>query len=321
MNFIKYLKYIPICLIYYIIIFFLIYIISGFLLIYNITPSNKLINTYQVNYYLNSGMRNIWQSNPDCVEYDKDLIFIPRHGECEFNNVEFKTKISFNEYGRFSYHPNKNKKGIAVLGDSFAMGWGVNDDETFSAILEKQINQSVYNLAVSGYGTRRELIRLSKSNLLSKIDTIILQYCYNDYGENFSLEKNSSEDSNNKFNIITSGKEISFWTKLRKSIRYSVTIPIDLITKKNAIIDFKDHRTILVDLIKKYPEISNKRIIIFYVNGPNIKFSNFSNLNDQSKNFTFVDISLNKEHYFKIDNHLNLSGHKHIAKELKKILR
>ena len=162
MTFLRFLKYIPILLFCYILIFFLIYIISGFLLINNITPNNKLINTYQVNYYLNSGMRNIWQSDPDCIEYDKDLIFVPKKKECSFNNPEFYTKVSFDNYGRFSKHPNLNTKGIAVLGDSFAMGWGVNDNETFSAILEKKINRPVYNLAVSGYGNKRELIILKK---------------------------------------------------------------------------------------------------------------------------------------------------------------
>ena len=42
------------------------------------------------------------------------------------------------------------------------MGWGVNDDETFSALLEKNLNRNVYNLSVSSYGTKRELIRLEK---------------------------------------------------------------------------------------------------------------------------------------------------------------
>ena len=37
------------------------------------------------------------------------------------------------------------------------MGWGVNDDETFSHYLEKKLNKKVYNLAVSSYGTVREL--------------------------------------------------------------------------------------------------------------------------------------------------------------------
>ena len=110
MTFLRFLKYISILLFCYILIVFLIYIISGFLLINNVTPNNKLINTYQVNYYLNSGIRNIWQSNPNCTEYDKDLIFVPKKTECSFNNPEFNTKVSFDSNGRFSKHPNSNTK-------------------------------------------------------------------------------------------------------------------------------------------------------------------------------------------------------------------
>ena len=57
-------------------------------------------------------------------------------------------------------HPFTKRPGIAVLGDSHAMGWGVNDDETFSAVLEKKIDKPVYNLAVSGYGTIREFNKI-----------------------------------------------------------------------------------------------------------------------------------------------------------------
>ena len=321
MTFLRFLKYIPILLFCYILILFLIYIISGFLLINNITPNNKLINTYQVNYYLNSGIRNIWQSNPNCTEYDKDLIFVPKKTECSFNNPEFNTKVSFDSNGRFSKHPNSNTKGIVVLGDSFAMGWGVNDNETFSAILEQKINRPVYNLAVSGYGTQRELIRLKKSNILEKIDTIILQYCYNDVGENLNFKINSEEDANKKFDLITSGKKIDFWTILRKSIRYSATIPIDLVRKKNAVLDFTGHKEILNNLIAQYPEILKKKIYIFYANGPNIEFSNFIKTPDDFENLTFIDIKLQKTHYFKIDNHLNSLGHRYIAEEFEKIIK
>ena len=69
MKIIKFLKIFTnwYCLLFF--IFFLIYIISGFLLLKGITPDNRLINTYQTNFYLQGGLRNIWQSNKNCVEF------------------------------------------------------------------------------------------------------------------------------------------------------------------------------------------------------------------------------------------------------------
>ena len=157
MKIFKFIKYIPLIIINYFLLFFLIYIISGYLLLRGITPDLKLINTYQVNFYLEA-VRNIWQNNSECVEFDKDLIYVPKFKNCSFKNIEFDTNISFDRLGRVSNHPNEEKnkkKSIAVIGDSFAMGWGVNDNETFASILENKINKNVYNLAVSSYGTKR----------------------------------------------------------------------------------------------------------------------------------------------------------------------
>ena len=201
MSFLKISKYILILIYSYIIIFFSIYVLSGFLLISGITPKLALIKNYQRNFYL-FGVRNIWQSNKECIEFDEDLIFLPKKTECIFKNLEYATSISFDEYGRYSNHPFIKGPGIAVLGDSFAMGWGVNDDETFSAILEKKIDKPVYNLAVSGYGTIRELIRFEKSGLVDAVDTIIIQYCYNDWGENNNFKRNTFQEAQEKFYII-----------------------------------------------------------------------------------------------------------------------
>ena len=320
MKIFKIIKYFPLIIINYFLLFFLIYIISGFLLVKGVTPSLKLINTYQVNFYLEGGVRNIWQNNPDCVEFDKDLIYVPKLKNCSFKNFEFDTNISFDSFGRISNHPNKEKnrnQSIAVIGDSYAMGWGVNDNETFSYLLEKKINKNVYNLAVSSYGTRRELIRLEKSGLLNEIDTIIIQYCYNDFGENNNFTINSEINSNNKFQTITSSQPISNWRKFRRTFRYSAQIPFDLIKKKSNSLDFLPHQNLLLSVLNEYPSIMSKKIYIFYTNGPNLKFSNFPNGKlSNYNNISFLDLTINNNHYFKIDGHLNKEGHKFIAEEL-----
>ena len=194
----------------YFLIFYLIYVLSA------ITSNIELIKEYQRSYY-NIGLRSIWHSQKNCVEFSNSQIYIPKKTSCNFNNIEFETTITFDELGRFSNHPvNDNNKGIAVLGDSFAMGWGVNDNETFSYLLEKKINRPVYNLGVSGYGTIRELVRLEESDLLSKIDTVIIQYCYNDHGENVSYKKTTEEVAQNKYKVVIGAEKFSIWKKFRK---------------------------------------------------------------------------------------------------------
>ena len=324
MKFLKIIKYFPFLILNYFLLFFLIYIISSFLLILKITPDLKLINSYQVNFYLEGGIRNIWQNNSECVKFDKDLIYVPKLKNCRFENLEFDTNISFNEFGRYSSHPNKvnsKKNSIAVIGDSYAMGWGVNDNETFSSLLEKMLKKNVYNLAVSSYGTQRELIRLEKSGLLKEVDTIIIQYCYNDYGENANFKIKSEKDTNQNFQTITSSEPMSNLRKLRRTFRYSSQIPINLIKKNINSLDFLPHQNLLIDTLNQYPSIRDKKIYIFYVNGPNLDFFNFpSGKASKFNNIKFVNIKIENKHYFKIDGHLNKNGHEFIAEQLEGIL-
>lgn len=318
----KILKYLSILIFSYIIIFFTIYSISGLLLINNITPNISLITQYQINFYNHGGIRNIWQSNKDCIEFDKDLIFIPKKKNCNFKNLEFNTNISFDDYGRFSNHKEKKEKGIAVLGDSFAMGWGVNDKETFSAVLESLLDRPVYNLAVSGYGTIRELIRFKNSGLAESVDTVIIQYCYNDWNENNLYNENSLKESQKKFEIISNSKPSSFFKKLRKSFRYSLKIPIELITQEKKILDFNGHNEVLKRIIANYPILKNKNIIIIYANSYNMRFKNFPP-KDENKinNLNFLDINLVEKDFYKIDGHLTKEGHKTIATQLYKYIK
>ena len=113
---------------------------------------------------------------------------------------------------------------------------------------------------------------------------------------------------------------MSFFTKLRKSFRYSLTIPIDEITKKDQIMDFDHHKKKLNEVIKSFSILDNKRVILFYSNGFNMKFGNFpSKKSNIIKNLEFADLKLGEEHFFQIDGHLSSYGHKVVAEKLSKL--
>ena len=295
-----------------------IYITSSLLLINNKILNANIVLDYQKNFYNQLGYRKIWQNEKNCVEFDEKLIFKPKIGKCLFANPEFNTVLNFDEEGRLKGNKLINKhstEGVAVIGDSHAMGWGVNDNETFSAILEKKLNKKIYNLAVAGYATEREILRLENSGLLKKINTIVIQYSDNDYNENISkISDNNIEISKVKFNELISAKQ-TFFKRLRKAIRYSYIIPIEKLNYKNHILmNWNDHEKIFYKIINKYDFLKEKKIIVIYVNGENIKFNNFPN--GQSKileNLFFLDISYQKKDFFILDGHLNKYGHIKVA--------
>jgi lysophospholipase L1-like esterase len=76
---------------------------------------------------------------------------------------------------------------IAVIGDSVTLGWGVADDETFAAQVERHLhgrfpNQSldVVNLGVGGYDTRQEVTLLKRNLALLEPDLVVVGFYSND---------------------------------------------------------------------------------------------------------------------------------------------
>ena len=71
---------------------------------------------------------------------------------------------------------NKDVDGeILVIGGSFSLGWGVNDEDTFSSKLQKKYtNFKVYNFGQGGYGSVQSLLLLEKQipGKLSQIHTL-----------------------------------------------------------------------------------------------------------------------------------------------------
>lgn len=79
---------------------------------------------------------------------------------------------------------------IALLGDSFAFGWGVRQEESFAAVLERELSTiigpdrrvEVINLGVPGYSTFQEVARLEEIGLDFQPDLILVYFIVNDFG-------------------------------------------------------------------------------------------------------------------------------------------
>lgn len=295
-----------------------IFAVSAILLKQGIVSPIPLIKDHQKLLYL-SGFRRIWQVEPDCITFDEDLLYKPKVGECRFENTEFKSVLNFDGQGRIS-GGKTNRVGIAVLGDSFAMGWGVSDHETFSARLESMTGRPVFNLGVSSYGTYRELLRLEKSGLLGKIDTIIIQYCDNDISENEELSKLRRTYTPDQFDRLFSKEALSShaidasWLEeaikapARKLKRYFFPPPIN-------IDDFQPHYKALNETLKHFPWTKDKRVIIFHFNRYPHLVSNFSEITSQSPrdDIEFVELELGPELSFALDGHWTAAGHEKVA--------
>ena len=124
-----------------------------------------------------------------CAQYHPDLFYTLKPGDCEFNEREFKSHYHINSMGLRDDEESLKAPEIIAVGDSFTMGWGVDQNETFASILEQKTGLKTLNAGIASYGTVREMILLSKLDL-SHLKYLILQYCPNDCSENFELRGN-----------------------------------------------------------------------------------------------------------------------------------
>ena len=324
----KFFYYFSLSIIYYFLTSTLIFFFGYFSIINEKIYKNRIINAVQKSIYFEGGYRNIWQSKKECINFDVNLLYVPKVGSCNFKNIEFDIKLTFDEYSRTNqFHQrlqNNQSNAIAILGDSLAMGWGVNDDQTYSAILEKKLGKKVFNQAVSSYGTVRQVKRFKISKIEDQINTIIIHYNLNDLEENQKLNKEKLYESNLLDTIFVT-EDIKFKWILRqwkRSFRVIFNeIKISLLGKNAGKIkvDLDLHLKELENIINENLNLHNKRIIILFIEEPHMKLINKLQ-KPSKKNIEYFFIKLNKDSFFIIDDHLNEYGHQNIASKLAEIL-
>jgi lysophospholipase L1-like esterase len=122
-------------------------------------------------------------------KYDSLLGWAHQAGqEGIFETPQFRTSVRINQNGlRGHDYPYKrvNDVGrILVIGDSFAWGYGVEESERFSELLEASLGVEVINAGISGYSTDQELLWFQEEGVKYNADLVILIFTGNDIGDN-----------------------------------------------------------------------------------------------------------------------------------------
>lgn len=292
--------------------------------------------------------RNIIQFLPGCAEYDPELTYVlKKNAECVFRNIEYRTRYRMNSLGLRDDEITLQKPEIIVLGDSFTMGWGVEQDETYAKIIEKKLGMRTLNAGISSYGTVREM------KLLNRIDTnhlkyLLIQYSENDIMENHAFEKNRYTPTNEKWYLWLQQKRNYYFRKytftLIKLIKNNFIAMVKTYYKPEYTgnskhdsgkygEDITEAKKKEVDLflhaLKRNTKINyNKtKVIVFELSEPSWYTGDFirhfqerasKDTTHEYDSFQVLDVMkrLEKDDFFHIDEHINHNGHSKVANML-----
>ena len=117
-----------------------------------------------------------WTARPDTIRHHTDAV------------EGFHARYVINSRGlRGELYPARKAAGtyrVLVLGDSNGFGWGVQEGETFSALLDRfAADVQVVNLSLSGYGTDQQYLRFLRDGVGFEPDLVVLQLTANDFEE------------------------------------------------------------------------------------------------------------------------------------------
>ncbi len=288
---------------------------------------------------------NVIHGDPECAEFDRELLYRLREGVCVFENVEFRNQYRINRLGTRDDESSLDAPRLVAVGDSYTLGWGVDEEQVFVSLIEAELGIPVLNAGISSYGTARELALLQRIDR-SRLDTVILQYCGNDQEENraylrrYELGPKTEEE----FQTIV---EYHRSTQRFHPFRYVYRVYERLLappameelhrigwprpnvvhrrqsrSKREAVADF-------LNVLKHGPvEIANARLVVTDLGSGFGEGSQFlselkaaaSRLEplDWRSRIEVVDVMtrLSAEHYFALDPHLNPRGHGIVAELL-----
>ncbi len=313
-------------------------------------PDNLLAPSQQL--YIEN--RSIISFNPACVGYDPELTYsFKPHADCLQDTGMVRARYRINSAGFRDDEASLATPEIIVLGDSHAMGWGVEQNETFGEILERQSGRHVLNTAIASYGTSREMRLLDRVDT-SRLKYLIIQYCDNDVIENRVFLYHTHKIGQNVIvprseedyrQIVEAEKKKGQYFPGKYTLQSVVLLfrrmekakeekSKDIERKKR---DLLEEVMAFLNAVTKgslKTDLSQVRILVLQVNphsGGDGKFLSFlaryatvSGNPPYVQNLRILDLSQilkRPEHFFKLDDHLNPAGHRAIAELLALAIR
>ena len=274
---------------------------------------------------------SIPQTDLEMTAYDPGLTYLLRPGAHRFTNREFDVTFRINSTGLRDDEASLVRPEILVLGDSYALGWGVEQDETFSQVLERRTGLKVLNASMSSFGTAREVL------LLDRLDTtaakaVVVQYFQNDFAENRAFVENGFS--------LTVAAEVTFraWAAQHQSqIRYrpldylrafldpasffpelEAASPEQVVDVCLEILDWSEKLEGLPIFFLQIHPWTDRRFDITPALGERLVADDeYARLRD---GLHMVDPVLAVGDFFRLDPHLRATGHAKVAREIERAM-
>lgn len=289
--------------------------------------------------YLNN--RDLIQYNEHCAMYDAQLTYTLRPGVCRFKGAEFDVTVSVNSAGFRDDETSLLAPEIIVIGDSHAMGWGVEDSQTFASQLEAMSGLRVLNAAISSYATAREVQVLDRIDLTA-LKALIVQYCPNDYWENVSLNSGqfgratSNETYRQLVEHFSTVRSYRFGDYLSRTLQVQVLnrmrrwfVGVQALPDPTGPAPRAPNPKLEVDvftesLTRLPPEARRSPIIVIAIDAfGRTDFTEPFMVRLAADKGNALDVRplqirglYEEAHFFRLDDHLNAAGHAHVAQEL-----
>jgi hypothetical protein len=267
----------------------------------------------------------------ECMDFVPEYyVYKGKPGPCRLKNIEYDIVFTRDADG-FRNSSVVSDQDVTVIGDSFAHGVGVADDQTFAHLLSSEYHYKTRNLGIGSYATMRELETLSQYGKDSKY--VAFQYCSNDVGENEASLRLSKEAL--KDQIETSWKEFIRTYRQGKALGYRKPIQDLMIMLRKGSYSSKaswresvnarnmqQEASYFARILDRYRSLlEGKRLIIFEasewaLNSPRFEHvfgTELGKLDWLSYRIINTADVLDQSDYFFLDDHTNARGNQKLA--------